>query len=237
MRAEGIGIRSVAQLASSAFLSSSAGTAHLVEQILPENLKGTFAPKVQPLEEWSKLSDAPPQSFPANHQQRAWDSRQVESIYSKLVEAAPTPRNRARLLAATTKESISLLIAPPSISLGLRLLDEGVRIAIGFRLVHLFLFLTSVDCVDWMLMPLPHMDGAASRAKAGTANMLPSTIIIVKCSLAATQIPSILQPNGLCRNDGKRPVGVTIIPLCGMPYVLTLATSNIHHTVRGAKGG
>ena len=92
MRAGGIGILSVFQLASSAILTSSAGTAHLVEQIFPENLKGTSASEVQQtLVKWSKLSDVPPPSFPANHQQSAWDSPQVEYIYTKLVEAAPTP--------------------------------------------------------------------------------------------------------------------------------------------------
>ena len=35
---------------------------------------------------------------------------------------------------------------------------------------------------------------------------------IIKHSLAAAQIPSVLEPPGLCRSDGKRPDGVTIIP-------------------------
>ena len=35
---------------------------------------------------------------------------------------------------------------------------------------------------------------------------------IIKRSLAAAQIPSMLEPTGLCRSDGKRPDGVTIIP-------------------------
>lgn len=35
---------------------------------------------------------------------------------------------------------------------------------------------------------------------------------IVKRSLAAAQILSMLKPTGLCRADGKRPDGVTVIP-------------------------
>ena len=35
---------------------------------------------------------------------------------------------------------------------------------------------------------------------------------IIKRSLAAAHIPSMLEPTGLCRSDGKRPDGVTIIP-------------------------
>ena len=136
VRAGGIGIYSAAQLASSTFLSSSAGTAHLVEQIISESLKGTSAPEVQQAHvEWCKLSDVPPpSSTSANHRQRAWDSRQVECIYGKLVETAPTTRDYTRLLASATKESGARLNAPPSTFLGLRLEDEVVRISIGLRL-------------------------------------------------------------------------------------------------------
>ena len=35
---------------------------------------------------------------------------------------------------------------------------------------------------------------------------------IIKRSLAAAHIPSMPEPTGLCRSDGKRPDGVTIIP-------------------------
>ena len=136
VRIGGIGICSAAQLASYTFLSSSACTVHLVEHIFSESLKGTSAPEVQQaIVEWCKLSDAsPPSSSSANHRQRAWDSRQVEFIYSKLVETAPTPRNHVKLLEATTKESGAWLNAHPSTFLELRLEDEVVRISIGLRL-------------------------------------------------------------------------------------------------------
>ena len=61
-------------------------------------------------------------------------------------------------------------------------------------------------------------------------------------SLAAAQNPSILEPNGLCRDDGKHPDGVTIIPwkegcslACDAKCSDTFATSNIHHAVREAR--
>ena len=74
VKAGGIGVHSAAQLALSAFLSSLARTAHLVELILPENLKGDSAPEVQQaLMEWSKFSDVPPPPSPADQRQRTWD--------------------------------------------------------------------------------------------------------------------------------------------------------------------
>ena len=87
-------------------------------------------------------------------------------------------------------------------------------------------------------MPLPHMDLAASRAKAAPPDMLPSTIIIVNCSL----VPSILEPNGLFWDDGKHPDGVTLISwkeLRSLVWDTTcsniFATFNIHHAVREAR--
>ena len=81
VRAGGIGICSAVQLASSTFLSSSASSAHLVGQILPEDLKRTTASEVQQaLMEWFKLSHAPSPSFPTNLWQGAWDSRRVSLL-------------------------------------------------------------------------------------------------------------------------------------------------------------
>ena len=64
----------------------------------------------------------------------------------------------------------------------------------------------------------------------------------MKCSLAAAQIPAALEPNGLCREDGKRPDGVTIVPWkSGRSLVWdatcsdTFAASNIQHAVREAR--
>ena len=203
VKAGGIGVRSAAQLAPSAFLSSLAGTAHLVELILPENLKCDSAPEVQQaLMEWSKFSDVPPPPSPADQRQRAWDGLQVEFIHRKLVEAAPTPRDRARLLAAATKESGAWLNAPPSTCLGLRLKDEVVRISVGLRLGAPLSFPhqcrlcgTGVDAFATHGLSCIKSEGRHSRHAALNH--------IVKCSLAAAQIPAALEPNGLCREDGN----------------------------------
>ena len=114
----------------------------------------------------------------------------MESIYSKLVEAAPTPRDRARPLAAATKDSVSWLIAPPSTSLGLRA-DEGVRIAIGLNLGAPISFphqcrLCGLDVDAFATHGFSCIKSEGRYCRHVTFNH------IVKCSLAATQIPSIL---------------------------------------------
>ena len=166
----------------------------------------------------------------------------MEFIHSKLVEAAaPTPRDRARLLAAATKESGAWLNAPPSTSLGLRLEDEVVRISVGLRLGAPLSFPhqcrlcgTDVDAFATHGLSCIKSEGRHSRHAALNH--------IMKCSLTAAQIPAALEPNGLCREDGKRPDGVTIVPWkSGRSLVWdatcsdTFAASNIQHAVREAR--
>ena len=61
---------------------------------------------------------------------------------------------------------------------------------------------------------------------------------VIKRALASANIPSLLEPKSLCRDDCKRPDGLTILPWtngCCMVWDLTrpdtLATSILNHTV------
>ena len=63
---------------------------------------------------------------------------------------------------------------------------------------------------------------------------------IIKHSLSSAGLPSVLEPQGLSRSDGKRPDGMTIIPWArGRPLVWdatcwdSFAASNIQHAGMG----
>ena len=54
--------------------------------------------------------------------------------------------------------------------------------------------------------------GLSCRMSSGRLLWHATINTIVKMSLARAQIPSALEPVGLCRSDSKRPDGVTITP-------------------------
>ena len=129
----GIGIRSASMLATSTYLASAAGCQDLIVLLIP-----SFAtpPSVSlALQTWSQDDDT--LEMPQENErsiQKAWDTPKVEAALRNLISSAPDARHRARILAASTKESGLWLQAPINASLGLRMEDNEIRIAAGLRL-------------------------------------------------------------------------------------------------------
>ena len=212
VRAGGLGIRRATQLAPSAFLASAAGCKDLLNQIIPNRLKGTPPPyTLEVRNEWQQGHQHTPPPTPVKQQQKEWDKPHIEATQQGLLDSAADPRTRARLLAVQAKESGAWLNALPVPSLGLRLDDEVVRIAAGLRLgVPLCRPHVCSQCGG-------HVDklgihGLSCKFSAGRLPRHTAINTIVKTSLARAQFPSTLEPSGLSRSDGKRPDGVTITP-------------------------
>ena len=86
-----------------------------------------------------------------------------------------------------------------------------VRIAVGLRLgVPLCHPHTCCHCGTLVDKWATH--GLSCNKSEGRFSRHAAFNDIIKRSLAAAHIPSMLEPTGLCRSDGKRPDGVTIIP-------------------------
>ena len=149
-------------------------------------------------------TQAAPPTPPASLRQRAWDASGIEALQQTLLESSHDPNTQAHLLAVASRESGAWLNALPVASMGLRLDNEVVRIAVGLRLglplcrphqcVH-----CEAEVDDRGTHSLSCRFSKGRHPRHGAVND------VVKRSLEAAKIPSHLEPTDIYRSDGKTP--------------------------------
>jgi hypothetical protein len=209
----GLGIRSAVLLAPSAFLASAAGANDIITSLLPTRLHSTIYKSYDlALTAWKNQtlpSCLEPDIFQSKYQ-KAWDNLCCQLLSSNLFDAAQDAPSKARLLASSTETSGMWLKAIPLTTIGLKLDDEAVRIAVGLRLgtnicePHI--------CHCGVRVDARGTHGLACRSSAGRHTRHNQLNDVIWRALQRAQIPSAKEPTGLCRADGKRPDGVTMIP-------------------------
>ena len=208
----GLGIRSAAQLAPSAFLASAAGSSTLVAQIVPSRLQEfPIVAREEALSYWSHGHNNPPPPNSVSHRQREWDTPRVKVSAQALLEDAPDERSRARLLAASRQETGAWLNALPVSSLGLRMDNETARVAVGLRL-GTTLCRPHECCKCGTMVDDLATHGLSCRFSEGRHPRHAAINDIIQRALTSAKIPSRLEPSGLYRSDGKRPDGCSILP-------------------------
>ena len=208
----GLGIRCAAHLAPCAYLASTAASADLVQHIVPPHLHDVPSPDRDEAETlWSEGHDHPPPAGVAQHQQKTWDIIKATSIADSLLETPPDARARARLLASSVRESGVWSNTLPISSLGLRMDDDTIRVAVGLRLgAPLCRPHTCCHCGSEVDALATH--GLSCRQSQGRHFRHAALNDVIHRSLTSAKIPSRLEPSGLQRSDGKRPDGVTVVP-------------------------
>lgn len=207
----GLGIRSVSTLAPSAFLASAAGTRSLQDLLLTKsaqvNITDVDVNRVESI--WCSLSKSSIPTGLAAHMQKHWDKIVTGVIHKEILESAGDT-NRPRILAVSAPHAGEWLKAFPISSCGLRMNDEAVRVSVGLRLgarlcePHTCVCGAQVDSLGTHGLACKRGSG-----RIGRHNMLND---ILWRALIKANIPSIKEPTGLMRSDGKRPDGVTQIP-------------------------
>ena len=227
----GLGVRRATDLAEPAFLSSAFSVQDAVSRILESedvdsNLLGSI-----PL----------PESVPEpRSSQKAWDTLFCKRRQSDLFELATEPRQKCRLLASAAASSGAWLNALPSSALCLKLDDEQLRTAAALRIgapicqPHRCRFCNAAVDAN-------ASHGLSCRYSVGRHPRHHAVNDIIKRALGSAGIPSIMEPPGLSRSDGKRPDGMTLIPWsrgCALVWDFTcadtLANSNISATATTA---
>ena len=231
----GIGIRSTHDLSVPAFLASTSCTLELVSHILAKLPVIPDLVRDEALLVWYRLSgETNDLSF---KQQRAWEFPILEKLSSLLLESASSQSDQARLRACMRKESGAWLNALPSPPLGTLMDNDTLRVSLCLRLgtkmchPHLCRCGSSVDAFG--------THGLSCQKSAGRLSRHFAINDILKRACASINVPAILEPSGLFREDGKKPDGLTLIPwskgkclLWDATCVDTLARSYISATSR-----
>jgi hypothetical protein len=159
---------------------------------------------------WSALSGAAFPPTPDQGTQRVWDKPLLAPHHKLLLENAVDQKSTARLLGASTKESGKWLQVLPCPSLGTLLDRESLRIAVALRLGAPMCRPHKCRCgveVD----SLGH-HGLSCRFSAGRLPRHSALNDTICRALLSAGVPSLREPVGVSRDDGKRPDGLTMIP-------------------------
>jgi len=206
----GLGIRSVCSLAPSAFLASAAATLELQTAILPEGFSSSDSAVDMNLSVWKDRTDQSPLEGSRAYSQTQWDRSSVEKSLAVIRDHYTDPYHTARILAVQSPHSGDWLHAWPITACGLRLDNEAIRIAVGLRLGSRLCEPHTCPCGTCVDARGNH--GLACRRSMGRHSRHSALNDIVHRGLLRAKIPSVKEPVGLSRDDGKRPDGATLIP-------------------------
>jgi len=139
VRLGGLGIHSVISLAPSAYLASAVSTEELTTSLLLSRMHGAVDSDIATAKSaWSQLATSPSTTSiapsPAWAVQRVWDNQCCEFQADQLLDAAVDDDKRARYLVSRAPGSGDWLHTLPLSSIGLKMDNATVRIAVGLRL-------------------------------------------------------------------------------------------------------
>ena len=212
LRHGGLGVRSVENLALPCHIASLTAATPLIASIIP-TIAGDDTPSaLKPALDCFRASTGVitlPDPLAAGRQ-RTWDDAASAACRDQLMSGT-NQIHRARLLASSQPHTAAWLQAVPVPSLGLHLDPETVRIAVALRL-------GAQICEPHACLLCGHhvtrlgLHALSCKKSAGRFPRHAQLNDLVKRGLSAAVSPSVLEPAGLDRGDGRRPDGLTTFP-------------------------
>lgn len=235
----GLGLRCVKDLCLSAFLASTHGVSNIVKSILSLDSDDLEICHVEDaLTAWKLLNhNVVPESQHLSIQNK-WDEINTNRVCDNLLIVLIN-EHKSRFLALQEKESNYWLHAYPSPNLGTFMDNSTFKIATALRLgikicqIHMCRCGNATDRFGHHAL--------RCRKRAGRFPLHRELNNIIYRSLTSLNVPAILEPQGVCRLDGKRADGLTIMPFIKGKSLLwdatctdTLCPSNLPSTLRQA---
>ena len=163
------------------------------------------------LAHWLSLGPRVAPVAPSNTKQSIWHAVWIgEAVESLSGQLASDTRHSARWLACQAPHSGDWLHALPITSIGLRLDDEAVHLAVGLRLGTNLC--TPHQCPCGELVDARGTHGLSCRRNKGRVARHAAMNDLVHRAFTKAGVPAVKEPVGLLRADGKRPDGCTLLP-------------------------
>jgi hypothetical protein len=195
------------------FLASFHSTLPLIESLLPAEVLSLESAADEAENLWTLPGSDSPLNIPptpVKGGQKEWDVPKVQAIVTNLRTQTTTPEDKARTLAVLEPEVGAWLAARPSPQLGTHLSNETFRISCALRLGCDICQPHKCPCGETVSTLGYH--GLACKRSAGRIARHSNANDVLIRALRSAEVPSIKEPPGCSREDGKRPDGMTIIP-------------------------
>ena len=155
------------------------------------------------------------------------------------MDSTSDAKTKARLLSVSSSESgawLGTLLVP---SLGTKLDNVSLRIALGLCLG--VPIVVEHTCVCGSKFDVFETHGLSCRHSGGRIPRHAAVSETIRHALVSRGVPAVLEPVGVCRSDGKRSDGMSLIPWSQCLSLLweftcsdTLTPSNLSTTASGA---
>ncbi|GAV09748.1 hypothetical protein RvY_19235-2, partial [Ramazzottius varieornatus] len=178
---------------------------NLMKQIYPQVDVNSIVSPAMNL--WQEQSISQPPILTLRSAQKAWDIPIVDQHYQTLLDAS-SQAERARLVAVSAKDSGSWLNALPLSVLGNLPEDNSFRISAGLRLGARLCEPHVCRCKK--LVDELGRHGLSCQLSAGRHSRHSALNDSLHRALISCKVPNVLEPNGILRDDQKRPDGLTL---------------------------
>ena len=200
------GVSFASLLALPAFHASAFGASDFLTTIFLETFEDVSF--TEALEKWLSLRNE--QESPLDGTQKTW----TQPVYVKTAQDSISRMDDKRSRVFTAHQGIfgsQWLNVVPRKNLGLELDDQQLRISTGLRLgANICIAHT---CHRGKRVERDGLHGLSRTKNAGRFSRYATLNSLKKQTLESLDLPSMLEPRGLYRTYGKRPDGVTIVPL------------------------